>query len=452
MESLRQMGSGAPHPLKRAAFEPFREDFKRIRDMRNTVAQEIASAGDPPPADKEEALIASVDGLLKRIYAYISWGLRHEADSERTVDNTLRLLGFRVPVISGHRLFDIVGPMVFFIAIINFVFWVAIDLVRALQPEHSLNMYETLEAALSSAFAASLIYGFAVYIALNRRTVQIERKIWRQDSARCLVSIAIAAGLVTWGVIILTTMLFGSGNAFQSLAALIQLDTQRTLAGLEGPGSLALAYLPVKVGTALPWLLTGAIASALLAWQLGVDVRRTDIASRRRDALMFGAWLFGAYSTAQLIQTALTHAAYERKLVADELGFALVPIVGLEGFVCGVIIGFMVPYACRTNIVSPVVPSLGRALRDLLGDARGKLGNKTAAENWVFTPHSELGGITPAEAVQYKGYATGVPALLDAELTQSDGEPDGEETGIAGSARPMPTVIQGGRNLANEAA
>src|ERR1051325_11253979 len=251
MESLKQMGNGAPHPLKRAAFEPFREDFKRIRDMRNTVAQEIASAGDTSPADKEEALGVSVDDLLKRIYAYISWGLRYEADSERTVDDTLRQLGFRVPVISGHRLFDIVAPMVLFVGVINFLFWLAVGVEGQLESGKPLDLSDPVLSAAASALAASLMYGCAVHIALRRRTVQIERKIWRQDSARCLVPIAIVSGLVTWGVIVLTTILFELGDTFSSLAALIQLDTERRLGTPEAPGKLAWGFLPPKVGTAL---------------------------------------------------------------------------------------------------------------------------------------------------------------------------------------------------------
>jgi len=447
MESLKQMGNGAPHPLKRAAFEPFRDDFKRIRDMRNTLAQEIASAGDVPAADKEDALGTSVNELLKRIYAYISWGLRYEADSERAVDDTLRQLGFRVPVISGHRLFDIVAPMVFCVALINMVFWILVDAALGME------LSDNVVSALTSACAAGLMYGFAVYIALNRRTVQIERKTWRQDSARCLVSIAIVAGLVTWGVIILTTILFELGDTFHSLSALIRLDTAQRLGGTpEAPGALALAFLPLKAGTALPWFLAGAIASALLAWNLGGDVRRTDSTSRWRDGLIFGGWLCGAYAMAQLTQSALTHTAFVNGLIGRDASFALVPILGLEGFACGAVIGLMVPYACRANIVSPATPTLGSALRDLLRHARAKLGDKTAAESWVFTPHEELGGITPAEAVQYKGYATGVPALLDHELAPSDDESDGNEADRAAPARPMPIVIEGGRNAANEAA
>ena len=60
----------------------------------------------------------SVDSLLKRIYAYISWGIRYQADSERDVDQTLEELGFRIPKTGGRRLFDIVIPAVLLVALI----------------------------------------------------------------------------------------------------------------------------------------------------------------------------------------------------------------------------------------------------------------------------------------------------------------------------------------------
>ena len=442
MESLKQMGNGAPHPLKRAAFDPFREDFKRLRDMRNSLAQEIGNVSQQT-GDKEETLIGSVDELLNRIYAYISWGLRYEADSERTVDDTLRQLGFRVPAISGLRLFDIVAPMVILVALINMVFWMAVNLLSTMNTVKDLDLSDSVVSALTSAAAASLMYGLAVYIALNRRTIQIERKVWRQDSPRCFVSMGIVAGLMTWAVIILTTVVSQPGDSFRSLVALIRLDMEVRLGSLETPGDLAWRFLPIKIATALPWLLAGAFASALLARLLGGDVRRIDQASRKRDAMIFGAWLCGAYAMAQLIQTALA-----KELTGQAASFSLVPVVGLEGFACGAVIGYMVPYACRANIMSPPTTSLGRVLRDLLRYAKAELGDKEAARNWVFTPHSELGGITPAEAVQYKGYATGVPALLSHEIARRDDEEPDSDVPL----RPMPVVIEGGGSPASEAA
>jgi hypothetical protein len=89
--------------------------------------------------------------------------------------------------------------------------------------------------------------------------------------------------------------------------------------------------------------------------------------------------------------------------------------VGLAGFACGAVIGFKVPWGYKTNLVTPPDPVMARALRDLLRQAESALGSKVAAENWVFTPHPDLGWITPAEAAQYKTHATGVKWLLESE-------------------------------------
>jgi hypothetical protein len=113
-------------------------------------------------------------------------------------------------------------------------------------------------------------------------------------------------------------------------------------------------------------------------------------------------------------------------------------LVALAGFVCGAVIGFKVPVACRINLVTPVNPIMARALRELLAQANVALGSDTAARDWVFAPNGDLDGITPAEAVQYKTQATGVGRLLEAEAVRRR-----EETR---SERPTPVVIEGGRS------
>ena len=119
MTSLKQMGAGAVHPLQKAAFDPFQEDLKGLLITYRSLKQDIqAQAGDQITADTEENLTMSVDSLLKRIYAYISWGIRYQADSERDVDQTLEELGFRIPKTGGRRLFDIVIPAVLLVALI----------------------------------------------------------------------------------------------------------------------------------------------------------------------------------------------------------------------------------------------------------------------------------------------------------------------------------------------
>src|SRR5262249_50251540 len=110
MASLKQMGNGAAHPLKKAAFEPFNEDFDAIRRSFKALPRDARQPGsDRTDEDTEENLIGAVDDLLKQIYAYISWGVRSQADNEQEVDRTLRELGFRVPQRGGRRLFDIVA-------------------------------------------------------------------------------------------------------------------------------------------------------------------------------------------------------------------------------------------------------------------------------------------------------------------------------------------------------
>ena len=71
----------------------------------------------PNDEDEEEKLSRSVENLLKRVYAYISWGIRYQVDSEREVDQTLKDLGFRIPDrVPGRHLFDIVVPAVLLVA------------------------------------------------------------------------------------------------------------------------------------------------------------------------------------------------------------------------------------------------------------------------------------------------------------------------------------------------
>ncbi|HET7252456.1 MAG TPA: MbcA/ParS/Xre antitoxin family protein, partial [Xanthobacteraceae bacterium] len=199
----------------------------------------------------------------------------------------------------------------------------------------------------------------------------------------------------------------------------------------DGLASAQSSFLPTKIATAVPWLLVGAIVSAVLASCLSGDVRRTDKAQRVRDVISLGIAAALAAGVAQLIQGSLAE-----KLGDGSLNLSLVPVIGLAGFACGAVIGFTVPVACRVNLVTPLDPIMARALRDLLGQAEAALGSKAAAENWVFMPHTDLGGITPAEAVQHKTHATGVRRLLESEAAHRREE--ARQVGLA------PVVIEGG--------
>ena len=435
MVSLRQMGAGAVHPLQKAAFEPFEEDFQAILVTYRALRQDVeAVLNNPAGDDSEENLVTLVDNLLKRIYAYISWGIRHQADSERDVDQTLEELGFRIPKTGGRRLVDIVAPAVVLVALVVMVFWLGMDVIRWMMRKSTATVSDSVVDALSSAIAAAFMYGSAVFIALKGRAAEIENKVWREGSPRCLIPIAIKAGLVTWAVIVAATIVSDLAGTWRSLVGMVQ---QVKLMAGGNAADLPLApewnSLPMWILTAMPWLLVGATASAVLASSLGGDVRRAGTPQRMRDAVIVGVAVGLAAGAAQLIQLALME-----ELDGTSRSFADVPIIALVGFVCGAVIGLKVPAACRVNLLTPLDPVMAKALRDLLAQAKVALGSETAAKDWVFTPNGDLDGITPAEAVQYKTQATGVGRLLEAEAARRRDE--------ARSERPTPVVIEGGRS------
>ena len=129
MASLNQMGADTEHPLRKAAFHPFAEDFDAIHARHKALAQDIANLTKSVTPEKEEALKRSVDMLLRRIYAYISWGVRQQADSERAIVQTLEALGFSISVVEGRRLLDIVAPAALVVAGIIMAFWLAHDAI-----------------------------------------------------------------------------------------------------------------------------------------------------------------------------------------------------------------------------------------------------------------------------------------------------------------------------------
>jgi hypothetical protein len=441
MASLRQMGAGAAHPLEIAAFEPFEEDFNSIRKGYRVLEPDVVARLDILANDAtEDDLKVSIDDLLKRIYAYISWGVRQQAESEREIDQTLEELGFRIPHISGRRLFDFVFPAVLLVALITILFWVIYDAVGgAIGSPKAIS--DSIVNAMLAATAGSAMYGSAVFIALNGRGAQIEQKIWRQASPKCFVSIAIKAGLVTWAVITVTTVLSTLPETIKSLAGLWHMVAARP--GAEFPGDQEWSSLPIKIVSALPWFLAGATASVLSAFLLGGDVRKTDIHDKSRDAIVLGVGLSIAAAAAQLIQMSLQeHLNHWVDPTLHYVDLTLVGSVGLAGLACGAVIGFIVPQSCRVNVVTPFDLVMARALRNSLRQAETTLGTKAAAEEWMFTPHIDLGEITPAEAIQYKTHATGVGRLLENEALLAR-----EDSRLARGDRPMPVVLEGGRGL-----
>ena len=406
--SLKQMGSG---PLKKSAFEAFKEDFEEIITSYKALSWEKREGGSSDDDDMEDNLARSVNELLRRVYAYISWGIRSEAGSEREVEQTLEELGFRVPERGGRRLLDIVAPAALLVAAITIIFWPIVDFISwemgapaSTVPTAS----QSIAFALSSAIGAMLMYGFAALIAFDRRASQIEEKTWRAGSPRCLLPIAMWCGAITWAVVMATTISGQWPQALQSLSGIVHLTG--AFAG-SGAASASMAgdwtFLPIRFVTALPWMLPGATVCVILAWSIGGDVRRTDMRQRIRDAMVLEVGLGIAVAAAQLVQTALMEAVFGEKAI-----WYFVPIVGLAGAACGAVIGFMVPHACRANIVTPLDPNVARELSNLRERAEVAFGDNMTAANWLFMPNNGLGGITPAEAVQYKTYATGVHTLL----------------------------------------
>jgi hypothetical protein len=150
---------------------------------------------------------------------------------------------------------------------------------------------------------------------------------------------------------------------------------------------------------------------------------------------MLGIGLALAAGTAQLIQAALVEFLDPNRKIA------LFDILaeGFLGSLCGAIIGFMVPAACRTNLIKPPDPKMAKALRNLLHQGELTFGSRATAENWVFTAHPDLPGITPAEAVQYEGLATGVQRLLDCE-----GPRESEDNDPVPAERHLPEVADRG--------
>jgi F0F1-type ATP synthase membrane subunit c/vacuolar-type H+-ATPase subunit K len=158
-----------------------------------------------------------------------------------------------------------------------------------------------------------------------------------------------------------------------------------------------------------------ATASAVLAGRISGDAGRVDKPHRLRDAIVLGIAVGLAAVTAQLIQGSLSDFVFHE---IDAPPFKIVPIVGLAGLACGVVIGFMVPQACRANIVAPPHADMARALWSLLRQAESALGTKAAAEDWGVHAKRRPRGIIPAEAAQYKTQATGVGRLLENEASR----------------------------------
>jgi hypothetical protein len=164
-----------------------------------------------------------------------------------------------------------------------------------------------------------------------------------------------------------------------------------------------------------------------VAYLLAGDVRQTKLAFRRHDAFVLGGGLGVAAASAQMMQMSLFDFLKPRTTpqgTHDPISYleliSQAAATGLAGFACGMVIGFMVPQARKANIVTPLYSTMAHALKGLLHHAKLALGTQAVAETWVFTPHNDLGGITPAEAIQYRTRANGVLRLLESEAPHQE--------------------------------
>jgi len=447
IELLSPMGIS----LSNANFEPFQEDFEDISARYKALAQEIPGAD-----DKDRELNQSVNKLLHRIYTYISWGVRYQAASQSDAEQMLKQLGFVLPELGDRRLFDIVAPPILLVALITAVFWLVVDrMLNASEIEFS----DSVLNAVISAIAASSMYGCAVFIALNKRADQINDDVWRQGSPAGLAPIAAKAGAVTCLVIIMTTVMLRLPDTLQSLAALAQLlvpnlsdgtaaaavSAAGTAAAVSNAGTVVTVvswdFLPTRVAMALPWILAGATVSVMLTYFLGGDPRRTGKTDALRDSVVMGIALGLSVAVAQGIQTALAEH------FDPQGGWFYVPIVGLAGLLCGAVIGYMVPRACRDNLVTPIDPAAARLLGKLLVRAQNGRGSEQAAREWAFSPNSELRGLTPAEAVQYERLQADVWRLADGAAgvrkpnAPNGGDPASPISRDVGSPIPNPGMV-----------
>lgn len=378
LESFDLKGGGS-NPLAQASFAPFEEDLRDIRQRYAQLDLQLRLA------DRKEQLVDPVDGLLKRMYAYIAWGTLRQSKTERVVFSNLRGLGFDIPPVASRRVFDVVVPAALLVALITFLFWIGHD---ALFPADDQSGSDSIANSMSAATAAGLMYGYAVYAALRSRSRQIEDNAWMQTSPRCYLPIALRAGLVTWAIIVVSTVVSAPEMTAASVMAM------GNWLRASGP-STEWPFLPEMIATALPWFVAGAAASCLVAGLLTGDVRRTTRRDRARDALIIGAALGLAAAFGNDVQGALAGRHSYGELMWAGSG------VGLAGAACGMVLGYMVPKACRANIVTPFSAEMAKALDKASQAARAQLGSDEAAGNWLYTPLNDLGGITPAEAVQH---------------------------------------------------
>ena len=128
------------------------------------------------------------------------------------------------------------------------LFWVLRDVISVAMGWESIEPHDIVWSALTSTITAAVMYGSAVFIALKGRATQIEEKAWRDGSAKCLIPIALKAGLVTWGVIVAATLIsYQFPQIWHSLIAMVQ-GLKSFVGGTPADAATeGWSFLPIKI-------------------------------------------------------------------------------------------------------------------------------------------------------------------------------------------------------------
>jgi hypothetical protein len=323
-------------------------------------------------------------------------------------------------------------PTVVLVAFITAIFWMLTDYLAGRWSDQT-SMVTSIMGEASAVAAAGAMYGLCAYIALNGRAERIEKSTWRQGSPSAYVWISIKAGALAWAVILVSTIIFQSSEIMPALAKVVNGATNHLNEQLS-PETLAAARLLLgKIFAASPWFLLGSTLSVVVAMRMAGDVRRTMLPDRLRDAYITGIATGFAAAAATALQTAIYG------ILGSNVDFGSVPTTAFAGFACGWVVGFCVPQLAKSMIVRPPNLEQVKALKNLRRQAIAALGKDDDVDGWLFGPYTELGGVSPAEAIGYTGRVTGVRMLLE-ELSASlparaDTQPP---------ERSVPVLISGG--------
>ncbi|MET0743741.1 MAG: hypothetical protein ABWY78_10260 [Microvirga sp.] len=427
MASLDRRGSGQA-VISAEALQPFSKDFDLIRERFKALRQEIEQAEiHPLDEEDEESLTLRVKAFLRRLYAYVSWGVRNQAASEEGVKKTLEELGFRIPEVSERRVFDLVVPAVVAVFCISTICLVLVDIVPQRLEWRALNeIGDILVGNMKFGATAAIMYGIAIVIALRARSSMIAKGFWKPKTPRCLVRIALWSGLATWLVIVMNTaMLHPDTND-----ALRRIITARWSSDAIPYSAFNpdVTYVLAKMETALPWLIPGCAVSLMLAARMGGDVRRVTLRDRFTDGIFLGVPLGVATVLATFLQSSLDGEPHLKEMFAS----------GFSGLACGIVIGLLVPGAFRADVIHPFDDEQIKRLTDLKSEAYSKLGS--LAEDWLYTPLDALRGVTPAEALRHQNLVNRVKNVLNDQSSVSF-----EERRSNPVDHVMPVIIEGGR-------